>query len=107
MTRTEKLLKICEEHGLIENKRPLLYDIKCGIQSGIPDCCIIFWITEWFGGRGTKGYTLNEQLDCGRRLPKYVEYVPCPKCLKNHRFVKKIKKCKCNIEKLKTLTIEK
>lgn len=60
--------------------------ISCGIHSGIPECCICFYITKWIWFEYDDPYRLKYL----KRLMKYknVEYVPCPKCLKDKKFIK-------------------
>lgn len=57
------------------------YHLAYGRHSGIPDCCIRFWLTEW--------ETEMTQRTTYARLVRRASrgYVPCPKCLINKSFV--------------------
>ena len=52
--------------------------IKYGIQSGIPLCCVAFFVTEWLDSP-------EERRDEHRKFLKWheisVNYIPCPNCI--------------------------
>jgi hypothetical protein len=73
-------------------------DIAAGIHSEIPTCCVAFFVAEWVPwnmayGRNTPhphesemqrhGYATSEHAKTG----KPPQYVPCPDCLRDKRFV--------------------
>jgi len=73
-------------------------DIAKGVHSKIPTCCIAFFVIEWVPwaiayGQGTphphledmqlQGYATLEHAK-SNKLP---QYVPCPDCLREKRFV--------------------
>lgn len=69
------------------------------MHSGFPPYCIKFWITNWFWNRSSKAN--QEHWKKIRRVRCFdVQYIPCPKCLKERTFVK-IKKCPKNCPKKK------
>lgn len=71
--------------------------VECGFHSGIPACCIKFYVTKWmwlnhkgkffisYWDRMNKHkWTFDEK---GEAVPAF-QYIPCPKCLAQHRFTK-------------------
>jgi len=98
-------LKTRAVHGVLRCVARTQYDwrdasseISSGIHSKIPTCCIAFFVTEWAPwvmayGRNTPhpheadmqfhGYATLEHAKSG----KPPQYVPCPDCLRNKRFV--------------------
>jgi hypothetical protein len=79
--------------------------VNCGIHSGIPICCIRFYVSDWLwivhDPRSSTWRSYWNQLE-KKRKPIYnpktkkvkynFEYIPCPDCLKKNSF-SKIKKC--------------
>jgi hypothetical protein len=77
--------------------------IECGMHSGIPDCCILFFVGRWvwMTDRATATYW--------RRITKVareggrkgsgggggVGYIPCPRCLDRRTFVPELRACWC------------
>ena len=103
-TRKNQLLKKIKNVG-IRHSNFLTHDIKCGMHSGIPDCCIYFWITEYtsFTLYDTKLTMENsdrdkyfEKINKLDVIGKRIGYIPCRKCLKSKNFAK-VKKCKCHL----------
>lgn len=80
--------------------------VRCGIHSGIPSCCILFYLMflfVWdlaFGALepcNDKGCRVcTEAVPAARRIvraynrvvPKKVHYNPCPDCLEERKFVR-------------------
>ena len=61
-------------------------DIKCGKCSGIPECCVNFFITVW------KPLHIDDKLPYLKVMDNSekdqdIHYIPCPECLENKRFV--------------------
>jgi hypothetical protein len=81
-----------ETTKLVLNK--IKIDISCGIHSGFPPCCVKFFVTKWVWHRFHKSN--NKHWDNIRAIDSFdINYIPCPKCLKNKTFVK-LKKCPKN-----------
>lgn len=83
----------------------LAIDVECGMHSGIPDCCIKFFVTVWvwvpktrksktfrdYWNKMEKKYKYGKDtLDNGA---KYLGYIPCPSCLHKNNFIQ-VKDCK-------------
>lgn len=64
----------------------------CGIHSGFPECCIEFFVNHWLKKGG--GYD-EEHRKFMEANHVSVGYVPCPECIKNKTFIKKINRCTC------------
>lgn len=64
-------------------------DIVCGINSGIPPCCIKYWVQKWMwiDWHNPPPWAVKR-----RKLGKGFGYVPCPKCLKSKKIVR-LKDC--------------
>jgi hypothetical protein len=64
--------------------------VHCGLHSGLPDCCILFYITCWWPltlaeSDDDEGNPYRDLLDgAGGRGSGYV---PCPGCLAARNFV--------------------
>lgn len=89
-------------HDQYELKHFLLHlreDIACGFHSGFPPCCIKFFITKWVWWGNSKARKEHWKKIRRIRCSK-VNYIPCPKCLRNKTFVE-LKKCPKNCTKLK------
>lgn len=67
-------------------------NLACGIHSGIPICCIAYFVSEWIHFDNKTRY---KRIRNFRKLKLKVDYVPCPNCLTSRRFVKKLRQCSC------------
>ncbi|MBK26101.1 MAG: hypothetical protein CME70_19040 [Halobacteriovorax sp.] len=68
------------------------YHVKCGRHSGIPECCIDWFVGPWsfirtFGEEWALYWQMNDK-------DKGVEYIRCPKCIEES-IVIGIKECVC------------
>ena len=77
-------------------KRILLHipqTIKCGIHSGIPICCVQYYVSKrlWMTDKELLGDNAQIQKLVGDLYSNF-HYIPCPKCVKNKTIVK-TKKC--------------
>ena len=81
-------------------------NIVCGMHSGIPHCCIKFFVTEWVyvlpkssenkfyayywkQMQNAQTFSINPQTN---ELEQDCQYIPCPECLKYRQYIK-IKSC--------------
>jgi hypothetical protein len=81
-------------------------DIRCGLHSGIPKCCIRFWLKIWsplyheWGKGNYDAYLLMDDyypLDSNKSLR--FGYIPCPDCkTKGAEHAVPLKECDCCIE---------
>lgn len=71
------------------------YDIHCGKHSGFPNCCIIFFITQWAWMSSNKKQPHWDKMN---KLRNHPGYIPCPKCLRNRDFIK-VKLCPKNCQR--------
>src|SRR5277367_6574350 len=71
--------------------------VECGFHSGIPACCIKFYVTKWIWvnhkGKFFTSYwermnKIKFVLDEKGELDYAFQYIPCPKCLKQGKFIK-------------------
>jgi len=75
--------------------RNLIHDIRCGIHSGIPACCIAFFVGHW-----AHGFSEDKQAQYITRHRKKLReaglmgYVACPDCLETKNFTT-LKPCAC------------
>ena len=78
------------------------HDIVCGLHSGFPPCCVKFYITKWIWNLGSKTNHKhwNKLRDLDKTKKYSIDYIPCPKCVKNKTFVE-LKRCPKNCSKKK------
>ena len=96
--------------GIEARLKHLKSTIACGFHSGIPACCIKFYITKWLwiekATTDKNDYfnkywrKMNEKRKIilnpiTNKIEYSFTYIPCPTCLKYERFVK-IKSCPKN-----------
>ena len=73
--------------------RPDRYNIPqihCGLHSGIPECCVLFFLTCWPIIRRYEDETGEPSIYRVLVLEAETEskgYIPCPACLASRRFV--------------------
>ena len=71
---------------------------ECGRHSGIPDCCIVYFMIRWNNGIGENTELRNSHWNREKivevQFEKSIEYVRCPSCIENGIIVK-IKECSC------------
>lgn len=72
-----------------------LFDIECGLHSGIPKCCILFFVKLWrpltFCGLMP---LVNSYMAARMTLGPSAQYIMCPACLLARNVVE-IKPCDC------------
>lgn len=70
------------------------FHIAFGLKSGIPRCCVDFWVNEYCGTLDTHPNLWmayhNILTDVRVKEGRDIRYVPCPSCLSNRVFVKTI-----------------
>jgi hypothetical protein len=65
-------------------------DIRCGQHSGIPACCIAFFIEDWPRINSATPTPYTEALELADP-----GYIACPTCLERGSFVKPLRRCRC------------
>lgn len=75
-----------------------LYNINCGLHSGIPKCCILYYISSWHPTLRDNYWIIKKKLLGADRG----FYVTCPRCILENKIVN-LKKCNCG--KLKTIQL--
>ena len=68
--------------------KQLDHDLQCGLHSGLPLCCVLFYVLVWARirqGRFTRWYMQQHESD----------YIPCPLCVLRGREVR-VAECGCN-----------
>jgi hypothetical protein len=85
--------KLDLDHALAQ----VAHDIECGTHSGIPPCCIAWFMlvrvhqdpggSEWLAYERLLGRAMR-----GRK--RHVGYAPCPACIAARRFVR-VRLCRC------------
>jgi hypothetical protein len=81
--------RFIQKYGLRPDRR-IVRDVHCGRHSGLPDCCILFFITCY------RSVRTDEEMGISSEYHKLLEsmgadrlgYVPCPACLAAQRFVR-------------------
>jgi hypothetical protein len=69
-----------------------LMEIECGLHSGFPKCCILFFVKVWRSCRPTPPQSYYSTMQAlGVEPPGYI---PCPTCLLAGNIVP-VKPCAC------------
>jgi hypothetical protein len=68
--------------------------ITCGLHSGIPLCCISFFIFFWNGNIDRPGKLFDMV-----RKDKNSNYIRCPLCIKRNHIIK-VKPCNCGVKNI-------
>lgn len=68
-------------------------DIAMGLHSGIPACCVLFYVGPWrsvFYTSPTKASKAHwaKLARAWRALGRNIQYIACPRCLREKRFVR-------------------
>jgi hypothetical protein len=88
LTKNENRLVL---ETLMKRSEQVRYDIRYGLHSRIPTCCIIFFVTEWESiYREGSDMPYNRAVDAAR-----AGYVQCPECLGSGT---KVKILDCDLE---------
>lgn len=69
------------------------FDAECGRHSGIPECCIDFFVKHWSKVWMKHNSTFTRFYRKALTFRKF-DHVACPHCLITKNVVK-LKKCKC------------
>lgn len=72
------------------------YHRECGRHSGIPECCINWYIGPWNEVVAQVPYLWATYWKANN-TPIEVEYIRCPVCIENSKIVM-IKECDCHEE---------
>ena len=70
------------------------YHRVCGRHSGIPECCIDFFIGQWSNVLHPQVKIRGQYL----QMCNPASYIRCPMCILNGKIVK-LKRCDCGTEK--------
>ncbi len=77
------------------NKKEKQWHIQYGKDSGIPDCCIDFFVNEWLYTSDNFPRLHITYTNFITRIEKEqnirFEYIPCPNCIQNPKVLKNIK----------------
>jgi len=64
-------------------------DVECGLHSGIPPCCVLFYVAEWRPLVHELGNDHPAVAAHSRRMFRVRPgYVPCPACMRRGAFVR-------------------
>ena len=63
----------------------------CGRVSGIPECCVRFWLSNYWQYMNDADKLVYHTL-----IPDKVQYIPCPTCLAKREFVEILKVEDCD-----------
>lgn len=85
-----------ERYGLDATDESLVHHVTCGLHSGIPECCVLFFVTVWYDGKHPLDWPPGKRTyqQAMRRTIGTVNYVPCPGCLTRRTFIK-TRRCRC------------
>ncbi len=97
--------KAAQEFAKKVDREEHVVEINCGLHSGFPECCILFYVTFWaslftWSGDGSyrSAYAAGRYKLYRRMMEqiagRWVGYIPCPACLLARKFVEP-KECSC------------
>ena len=70
-------------------------DIKCGFHSGIPACCIKYYVTVWKWKSEKEWMIRNAKVSkVEEKIKRNFYYIPCPDCLRIRNVII-VKPCNC------------
>jgi hypothetical protein len=85
--------------------RTAMQMIVCGLHSGFPPCCITFFVKTWwpffvaiYQMPARERSKARSTYDAYLRQTRGTNYVPCPRCVADRRFVK-VKACDCEAKR--------
>jgi hypothetical protein len=71
--------------------------IECGGHSGVPKCCILFYVTEWIHYTDKQVDRHHKRVDKIFKREEHNDkgfgYIPCPRCLELKNWAGPLKKC--------------
>ena len=67
---------------------------ECGRHSGIPECCVDWYLGPWSNAVSVVPY-LWEAYWKSNNEPKAPDYIRCPSCIESRR-VMEVKECNCH-----------
>jgi hypothetical protein len=71
----------------------VIQEVHCGLHSGFPDCCILFFVTFWASAPdAVRDFYADLVSNLAVKRPGYI---PCPRCLLGGDFVE-VKRCNRN-----------
>lgn len=100
---SQEVAKLLSKLHLRRRDKQVLDDITCGLHSGIPECCVAFYLLMWQPAVHAEKALADTMLDASslfkfnahyRKLLGPCGYVRCPACILAKRVVK-VKACDC------------
>lgn len=96
--------EVARELGVEPTDRSAMEMIECGLHSGLPKCCVAFFVKVWW----PYWLLLDERLSLAKVDPhgsfdayqKWTTrpgYVPCPRCVLDESFVE-VLPCECELK---------
>jgi hypothetical protein len=68
--------------GAYVTRRQLQATIDCGAHSGIPSCCVLFYIGSW------RWLSAQDAAKYKSHVPTTFTHIPCPKCVQSGRTIR-------------------
>jgi hypothetical protein len=68
--------------GAYVTRQQLQATIDCGAHSGIPSCCVLFYIGSW------RWFSAQDAAKYKSRITPTFTHIPCPKCLQSGRTIR-------------------
>ncbi len=80
--------------------RLVAHHVRCGMHSGFPPCCVMFFLVRiytWWPAHYYRNNTLAGRIERALVKPRGVNYIQCPLCQwRDHRVP--LKRCSCSIK---------
>lgn len=93
---SKQTLGFADALGVNRNNDVAMHQVDCGLHSGLPVCCIEFFVTAWWP---LAMLGQHEAMSCYNQLRADLgvscDYIPCPDCLAKREFVK-VERCNCD-----------
>jgi hypothetical protein len=106
VSATARAKQVARELGVDPADRDAMGMIECGLHSGLPRCCVAFFVKVWWPyWLAIDGLSSRARTDAHAAFAAYQRwttrpgYVPCPRCVVDENFVE-VLPCECELKLL-------
>lgn len=106
MDFSDEAHKLARRLAVDDNDHSEMHMIECGLHSGLPPCCVSFFVKMWWPYTlAVNALSAREQANAVVAYDAYQAwttrpgYIPCPNCVIDRRFVH-ILACDCESGRL-------
>jgi hypothetical protein len=92
------VIELIEQMGEHPHDPTTAHLVACGLHSGFPTCCIVFFVKFWWpmmeGDGDPDGIARYRAMMKSMGMVEGPGYIPCPRCLLERNFVG-VRRCSC------------